>query len=106
MMLTVLVYASDRCGNNIKPASSRKVFGRFRKVLKAKKFLDLARHRLDTYSGSRIHRRLRGVWLTLDYICYLFCKTWYNVFEPLLHQMTTTFCAISKGPKVSSLMLA
>ena len=50
--------------------------------LEAKKFLDLARHGLNTYSVSRIHRRLRGVWLTLDYICYLFCKTWYNVFEP------------------------
>ena len=82
MMLIVLVCASDRCGNNINPASSRKVFKRFRKVLKAKKFLDMARHRLDTYSGSRIHRHLRGVWLTLDYICYFFCKTWYNVFEP------------------------
>ena len=45
--------------------------------------LDLAWHRLDTYSGSRIHRRLRGVWLTLDYICYLFWTTWYSVFEPL-----------------------
>ena len=60
MMLIVLVCASDRCGNNINPASSRKVFKRFRKVLKAKKFLDMARHRLDTYSGSRIHRLLRG----------------------------------------------
>ena len=45
----------------IKQASSLKVFGRFLKVLKAKKFLDLARHRIDTYSGSRIHRRLRSV---------------------------------------------
>ena len=58
-----------RCGNNM-PATCRKVFGRFRKVLKGKKFFDLVRHRLDTYSGSRIHRRLRGVWLTLDYMCY------------------------------------
>ena len=79
MMLIVLVCASDRCGNNINPASSRKVFKRFRKVLKAKKFLDMARHRLDTYSGSRIHRRLRGVWLTLDYICYLFWTTCYKL---------------------------
>ena len=83
MMLTVLVYASDRCGNNIKPASSRKVFWRFRKVLKAKKFLDVVQHRLDTYSGSRIHRHSRGVLLTFDYICYLFWTTWYSVFEPL-----------------------
>ena len=72
MVLIVLVCASDRCGNDNNPTSSRKVFGRFRKVLKAKKFLDVAQHGLDTYSGSRIHRRLRGVWLTLDYICYLF----------------------------------
>ena len=42
MLLIALVCASDRCGNNIKPASSRKVFGRFRKVFNAKKFLDLA----------------------------------------------------------------
>ena len=79
MMLIVLVCASDRCGNDINPASSWKVFKRFRKVLKAKKFLDLVRHRLDTYSGSRIHRRLRGVWLTLDYICYLFWKICYKL---------------------------
>ena len=51
--------------------------------MEAKKFLDLAQHGLNTYSVSQIDRRLRGVWLTLDYICYLFCKTWYSVFEPL-----------------------
>ena len=54
MMLFVLVCASDRCVNNIKPESSKKVFGRFRKVLKDKKFLDLAWHRLDTYSQASI----------------------------------------------------
>ena len=75
MMLIVLVCASNRCGNNIKPVSSRKVFKGFQKVLKAKKFLDLAQHGLDIYSGSRIRRHLRGVWLTLDYICYLFWTT-------------------------------
>ena len=87
MMLIVLVCASDRCGDDNNPTSSQKVFGRFRKILKAKKFLDLARHRLDTYSGSRIRRRLRGVWLTLDYMLSFlddFLQTWYNVFEPLL----------------------
>ena len=93
MVLIVLVCASDRCGNDNNPTSSRKVFGRFRKVLKAKKFLDVAQHGLDTYSGSRIHRRLRGVWLTLDYICYLFWTTWYSVFEPLC----ITPAALNKG---------
>ena len=84
MMLIVLVCASDHYGNNINPASNRKIFWRFWKVLRDKKFFNLARHRLDTYSVSQIHRRLRGVWSTLNYICYLFWTTWYSVFEPLV----------------------